>query len=162
MHLCTTVPCMNALAYQEDTLTVTTGENWTAYLRRITCGLTRKEIAAAANINVSGVSRWLTGVSQPSTEKVIGFARSLNQNPLEALIAAGYLSPEDVTGPSQSNNRFLNYPTTRSSKSCAGGCGIVYPVVSGLSAPGVCAAPVRSFSRGGLPSDFSPAASARV
>jgi transcriptional regulator with XRE-family HTH domain len=98
LRSCTTLLCMNALAYQEDTPAVTTGESWTAYLRRITHGLPRKDIAAAANIDVSGVSRWLRGVSQPSPDKVITFARSLNKSPIEALIAAGYLNTVDTEG----------------------------------------------------------------
>lgn len=89
---------MNAPAYQEDTPHVTAGENWAAYVRRITCGLTRKEIAEAANLDVSGVSRWLRGVSQPSPEKAIEFARSLEQSAVDALIAAGYLDETDVPG----------------------------------------------------------------
>lgn len=83
---------------REDLPTVTAGETWTAYVRRITSGLPRKDVAAAANINVSAVSRWLGGVSRPSPEKVIEFARGLNQAPLEALIAAGYLRDTDING----------------------------------------------------------------
>lgn len=77
---------------------MTTGEDWTHYVRRITHGLPRKDIASAAGIHVSGVSRWLTGTSRPSPDKVIAFARSLHQNALEALVAAGYLSADDITG----------------------------------------------------------------
>jgi len=48
---------------------------------------------------VSGVSRWLTGVTgQPKAQMVISFARGLNQRPIEALVAAGYLEPEEVKG----------------------------------------------------------------
>lgn len=77
---------------------MTAGETWAAYVRRITDGLPRKDIAEAADINVSAVSRWLSGASRPSPEKVIGFARGLNQSPLEALVAAGYLKETDIIG----------------------------------------------------------------
>jgi transcriptional regulator with XRE-family HTH domain len=73
-------------------------ETWTDYLRRVTGDLTRREIAQAADINVSAVSRWITGASRPSPEKVIEFARGLNQSPIEALIAAGYLKQDDLGG----------------------------------------------------------------
>jgi transcriptional regulator with XRE-family HTH domain len=85
-----------ALQGEPVTVTVTAGEDWTAYVRRVTHGLPRKDIAAAADIHVSGVSRWLTGTSRPSPEKVITFARSLNKSPIEALIAAGYLNTTDT------------------------------------------------------------------
>lgn len=75
-----------------------THESWTDYVLRITRGLARKEIAAAAQIDVSGVSRWLTGANRPSPEKVIAFARGLRQPPIEALIAAGYLETTEVPG----------------------------------------------------------------
>lgn len=77
---------------------MTTHESWTDYVLRTTRGLPRKDIAAAAQIDVSGVSRWLTGVSRPSPGKVIAFARGLHQPPIEALIAAGYLEAEEVPG----------------------------------------------------------------
>lgn len=89
---------MNALAHQEDTAHVSTGENWTAYVRRVTHGQPRKDIADAADIHVSGVGRWLKGTSRPSVEKVISFAHGLRQNPVDALVAAGYLEPSDVPG----------------------------------------------------------------
>ena len=77
---------------------MTTHEGWVDYLRRITPGLTRKDIAHAAGIDVSGVSRWLNGTSRPSPEKVIDFARGIGKPPIEALIAAGYLEDGDVNG----------------------------------------------------------------
>jgi transcriptional regulator with XRE-family HTH domain len=83
---------------REDGLTAMS-EGWTAYVRRVTEGLPRRDIAAAAGIHVSGVSRWLSGESQPSAEKVISFARGLHQSPIQALVAAGYLEPTDVNGP---------------------------------------------------------------
>ena len=90
---------MHALAVKEDQRPVMpTHESWTDYVRRITKGKTRKEIAAAAGIDVSGVSRWLSGTSRPSPEKVISFARGMNQPPVAALIAAGYLENTDIRG----------------------------------------------------------------
>jgi transcriptional regulator with XRE-family HTH domain len=76
----------------------TTRESWADYVRRVTAGLPRKAIAQAADMNVSGVSRWLTGATRPSPEKVISFARGLQQSPLEALIAAGYIRENEVAG----------------------------------------------------------------
>lgn len=73
-------------------------ETWPSYVRRVTQGLDRKTIAAAAGMNVSGVGRWLHAVSRPSAEKVISFARGLHHSPIEALVAAGYLDEDDIGG----------------------------------------------------------------
>lgn len=72
-------------------------ETWTEYVQRITSGVPRKEIAFAAGVDPSGISRWIGG-QLPRAEKAIGFARGLKQRPVEALIAAGYLEPEEVVG----------------------------------------------------------------
>jgi transcriptional regulator with XRE-family HTH domain len=89
---------MHNLALKGEVTATPMGESWPSYVRRITEGLDRKAIADAAEMNVSGVSRWLTGVSRPSPEKAINFARSLNHSPVEALIAAGYLEETDTDG----------------------------------------------------------------
>lgn len=76
-----------------------TRESWTDYIQRITAGVPRKEIAKAAGIDVSGISRWINGdVDKPRAEKVVSFARGLHQSPIEALIAAGYLEPHEAAG----------------------------------------------------------------
>ncbi len=77
---------------------VMTRESWTEYVQRITAGVPRKEIARAAQINISGISRWMSGETRPSAEKVVAFARGLHQSPIEALIAAGYIEPHEVSG----------------------------------------------------------------
>ena len=75
-----------------------TRESWTQYVQRISDGVPRKEVAKAAGINVSGLSRWISGASRPSAEKVVAFARGLRQSPIEALIAAEYLEPQEISG----------------------------------------------------------------
>lgn len=89
--------CVQALARRDDEAHVT-HESWTDYVRRITHGVDRKHVAAAAGMNVSGLSRWLNGTTRPSPEKVISLARGLNHPPCEALVAAGYLEPGEVVG----------------------------------------------------------------
>lgn len=74
-------------------------ETWPQYLQRVTQGVDRKTIAHAADIDPSGVSRWITGTTaRPKAEKVVAFARGLKLNPIEALVAAGYLNPTEVGG----------------------------------------------------------------
>jgi transcriptional regulator with XRE-family HTH domain len=72
-------------------------ESWTEYVQRITKGLPRKNMAEAAGIDPSGLSRWLNG-KRPSAEKVVAFARGLHQSPIEALIAAGYIEAGEASG----------------------------------------------------------------
>jgi transcriptional regulator with XRE-family HTH domain len=79
--------------HQDDT----THENWTKYVERVSHGRDRADIARAAGINVSGLSRWSNG-HRPSAEKVVAFARGLGQSPVAALIAARYLEPGEVKG----------------------------------------------------------------
>ncbi|WP_136244881.1 helix-turn-helix domain-containing protein [Mycobacterium intracellulare] len=74
-------------------------ETWPEYLQRVTDGVPRKDIAAAADVDISGVSRWITGTTaRPKAEKVVAFARGLNLNPVEALVAAGYLDAAELDG----------------------------------------------------------------
>lgn len=89
---------MHNLALKREVILTTVRETWPSYVRRITEGLDRKAIAAAAGMNVSGVSRWLNEATRPSPEKVISFARGLRHSPIEALLAAGYLEDTDIGG----------------------------------------------------------------
>lgn len=73
-------------------------EDWMGYVQRITAGVPRETVARAAGVHVTGVYRWLRDQNRPRAEKVVGFARGLNQSRVEALIAAGYLAPEEVEG----------------------------------------------------------------
>lgn len=89
---------MHNLALKGEVMAMHAHETWPSYVRRITTGLDRKQIAAAADMDVSGVSRWMRGTSKPSIEKVISFARGLRHSPVEALVAAGYLNEGDLNG----------------------------------------------------------------
>lgn len=70
-------------------------ESWSEYVRRVGRGVQRKDIAAAAGINQSGLSRWIAG-DRPDAAKVVSFARAFQRPPVEALVAAGYLEPEEL------------------------------------------------------------------
>ena len=73
-------------------------ENWTEYVQRVTAGVARKDVAQAAGIDASGISRWINSEQRPRAENVVAFARGLRQPPIEALIAAGYLEPHEASG----------------------------------------------------------------
>lgn len=69
---------------------------WLEWLRTNTRGISPKEIAAAAGIDRSGVSRWLDGSVTPKVENIVSFARNIGKPPVEALVAAGYLTRADA------------------------------------------------------------------
>ncbi len=73
-----------------------TRETWPQYIARVAVGMSQKEIAAAAGIDSSGVSRWRSGENMPRAENVIAFAQSIGREPVEALVAAGYLTPDQA------------------------------------------------------------------
>ena len=74
-------------------------ENWSRYFRRVAGDTPRKDLALAAGVAQSAISRWFNAVARPSADSAISFARGMaHANPVEALIAAGYLQEKDVAG----------------------------------------------------------------
>lgn len=69
---------------------------WWRYVVTVTGNATQKDIAAATGIDQSSISRWQSGTNTPRAEAVVTFARTYRRSPVEALVAAGYLSSEDV------------------------------------------------------------------
>lgn len=69
---------------------------WWRYVVTVTGNATQKDIAAATGIDQSSISRWQSGTNTPRAEAVVTFARTYRRSPVEALIAADYLSSEDV------------------------------------------------------------------
>jgi len=54
------------------------------------------EIAKRSGAAQSTVSRWLTG-TVPDAESVVQLARAYGMSPVAALVAAGYLEPDEIT-----------------------------------------------------------------
>ena len=65
---------------------------------RITDGATGVTISRAAEVDAGNVSRWKTGKTRPSAETVVKIARTWRRPPVEALIASGHLSANEVDG----------------------------------------------------------------
>lgn len=70
------------------------GMTWWDYVRRVTGGASRTEIAHRLGISPSSVGRWTT--SEPKPESVRAFAVAYRRPVSEAFVAAGYLQPDDV------------------------------------------------------------------
>lgn len=72
-------------------------ENWSQYVHRVTQGIPQKDIAAATGVDQTGISRWIRGLTTaPRADSVVAFARGLDLPPVGALVAAGYLRPEEA------------------------------------------------------------------
>lgn len=72
-------------------------ESWSEYVKRITHPLTQTEIAEKTGIAQTNIGRWMRGArGLPKAEYVVALAREFKQNPVEALVAAGYLRPGEV------------------------------------------------------------------
>lgn len=74
-------------------------EGWPEYLRRITGGATQGQIAERIGIGRLSVCNWLHGKTRPKAETVIVVARVYQRSPIEALLAAGYLRPDETDLP---------------------------------------------------------------
>lgn len=73
-------------------------ENWWEYVQRISRHVPQKDIAAVTGIEQSSISRWKVDQTRPKAEAVVAFARAYRRSPVEALIAAGYMEKNEVTG----------------------------------------------------------------
>ncbi|MBV8180641.1 MAG: helix-turn-helix transcriptional regulator [Mycobacterium sp.] len=72
-------------------------ETWWEYVQRISRGAPHKDIAAAAGVDPSRITGWKNG-DRPNAQNAVGFARAYDRNPVEALIASGYLDQSEVSG----------------------------------------------------------------
>jgi transcriptional regulator with XRE-family HTH domain len=69
---------------------------WWRYVVAVTGAATQKDIASATGIDQSSISRWQRGTNTPRAEAVVAFARAYDRSPVEALVAAGYLSSDEI------------------------------------------------------------------
>lgn len=72
-------------------------ESWAQYVRRVTHTMTQTQAAEKAGITQTAIGRWVRGETDaPRAESVVAFARSLNLPPVEALIAAGFITDDEA------------------------------------------------------------------
>jgi transcriptional regulator with XRE-family HTH domain len=70
--------------------------SWWRYVVTVTGSAAQKDIATATGIDQSSISRWQRGTNTPRAEAVIALARAYGRSPVEALVAADYLSSGDL------------------------------------------------------------------
>lgn len=73
-----------------------TEATWWKYVATVTGNAAQKDVAAATGIDQSSISRWQRGANTPRAEAVITLARTYGRSPVEALVAAGYLSSGEL------------------------------------------------------------------
>lgn len=56
----------------------------------------QSELAARGKVQPSTLSRWLSGEVPPSASQAINFARNLGDSPIQALVMADYLTPDEA------------------------------------------------------------------
>ena len=72
-------------------------EDWSDYVRRIAGELNQLEIAAKTGLAQTNIGRWMRGEHVvPKAESVVAFARAFDEPPVEALVAAGYITAEEA------------------------------------------------------------------
>lgn len=75
-------------------------ESWAEYVGRVSGGLTHAQIRKRTGIPETNIGRWLRGDgSKPSPDSVAAFARGFDQPVIEAMVAAGWIHPDDALVP---------------------------------------------------------------
>ena len=89
----------SSAASSGDAGVVPVAESWPEYVRRISGSATQAQIAERIGVGRLSVCNWLHGKTRPKAETVIIVARAYRRSPIEALIAASYLSPDETVHP---------------------------------------------------------------
>lgn len=71
-------------------------QTWPEYLRRIAAGETQTQIAERVGVGRLSVCNWMLGKTRPKAETAIAVARVYGRSPIEALLAASYLEPDEL------------------------------------------------------------------
>lgn len=77
--------------------TVKYRENWAAYLRHMMADRSQAEFAKAIQATDGQLSKWLSGSTGVTAEKVMVIARLLGDSPVHALARVGWISASEIT-----------------------------------------------------------------
>lgn len=69
---------------------------WAEYVRAVIGSDSGRAVAQMIGQSESAISRWKTGAVVPEPRQAVAFARAYGRQPIEALIAAGYLTAEEA------------------------------------------------------------------
>lgn len=73
-------------------------ENWANYVKKHASADMNSVIARKLAISPSTITRWINGSVHPEPKQAAEFARAYGRHPFEGLIAAEYLTAEDLQG----------------------------------------------------------------
>lgn len=76
-----------------------THAQWGAFVRAVAGGHSQATIAQSAGITQPTASRWLSGETGPTVAAAVRLARAYGVSPVQALMAAGFLTKEDTEIP---------------------------------------------------------------
>lgn len=75
---------------------MTEKNDWSKYIDATAGGALNVAIAKRLNLDPATIGRWRTGAVDPKPRQVVAYARAFAQSPIQALVAAGYLTPDEV------------------------------------------------------------------
>lgn len=78
------------------TFLVPKNPTWSEFVSALMEGSNNAQFAASVGVSEATVGRWLRESVSPRAERVIDLCRSRNVSPLQGLIAAGYLTEDDL------------------------------------------------------------------
>lgn len=70
--------------------------SWWRYVVTVTGDASHEDIAAVTGIDPSSISGWQHATTNPRAEAVVALARAYGHSPVQALVAAGYLSGSEL------------------------------------------------------------------
>lgn len=77
------------------THTIAGVNNWWSYVEEVTRDAQQVAVAIHADIDKSHITRWKQG-HEPGVHFVVKFARAYGRNPLEAMVAAGFITADEA------------------------------------------------------------------
>ncbi|WP_311245291.1 MULTISPECIES: helix-turn-helix transcriptional regulator [unclassified Microbacterium] len=72
-------------------------DDWGTYFRRLTAGASGAEVARRLGVSDSKVSYWRRSERPPTVKEAIRVSREYGRSPLEGLVAAGHLEPDELS-----------------------------------------------------------------
>lgn len=87
-------------------------ETWSEFVKRVTRDMTQTQAAYMAGVTQTAIGRWVRGDTEaPRAESVVAFARALGAQPVQALVAAGYITVDEAAATIESRQTIRDFGT---------------------------------------------------
>lgn len=70
--------------------------SWSKYVKQHLAGRNQTELAAVVGVSQAAISRWLKDSQGVDADKAVEFVRRVGDTPIAALVAAGFLTPDEA------------------------------------------------------------------